>query len=99
MKRRLIYLEDVKTKETKILSISCGENLPEIELKQLILDYEVDKDKFDKVIDMHIEDGKVIFDRLSEVPLAEHEKLQDELLSAQAEIVELQFKLVGKGVK
>ena len=99
MKRRIIYKENKATKQTDILCMQVTEELEDIELKYLDLEYEIDKDKFDRAKKFHIENGKVIFDRLIEVPILEHEKLQDELLSAQAEIVELQFKLVSEGVK
>ncbi|WMJ79523.1 hypothetical protein RBU49_11545 [Clostridium sp. MB40-C1] len=87
MKRRIIYKEK-SNKETEIICIELADKLEDVQIKVLDLDYEQDKDKFDRVKRMHVENGQVIFDELypsldrTEIIKLEQEKqeLENQLL-------------------
>ncbi|MCD3234263.1 hypothetical protein G8V06_09170 [Clostridium botulinum D/C] len=99
MKRRIIYKLNKSTNETDILCIQVAEELENIELKFLDMQYELDKDKFDRAKKFHIEDNKVIFDELYDINkdiLKEKDKLKKELLDTQEILVNKKYKeLVG----
>ncbi|WP_085829405.1 hypothetical protein [Clostridium massiliodielmoense] len=95
MKRRIIYKENKVTKQTDILCMQVGQDLEDMELKMLDMDYEKDKDKFDRAKNFHIEDGEVVFDELYDVNeelIKEKEQTEKELLKAQNEIVDMKYK-------
>lgn len=95
MKRRIIYKLNKATKQTDILCMQVAEELENIELKMLDMDYGQDKDKFDRAKKFHIEDGKVVFDELYDVNeelIKEKEQTEKELLKAKSTIVDLQYK-------
>ncbi|EDS78294.1 hypothetical protein CBC_0680 [Clostridium botulinum C str. Eklund] len=95
MKRRIIYKENKVTKQTDILCIQVAEELKDIELKMLDMNYGQDKDKFDRAKKISIKDGKVIFDELYDVNeelIKEKEQTEKELLKAKSTIVDLQYK-------
>ncbi|MCD3206762.1 hypothetical protein G8T60_12670 [Clostridium botulinum C] len=99
MKRRIIYKENKTTKQTDILCMQVAEELEDIELKFLDMQYELNKDKFDRAKKFHIEDNKVIFDELYDINkdiLKEKDKLKKELLDTQEILVNKKYKeLVG----
>lgn len=93
MKRRIIYKENKTTKETDILCVQLGQ-LEDIELKIIEMDYETDKEKFERAKKIHIENGKIVFDELYDINkelLNDKEKLEEELIKAQSEIVDLKY--------
>ncbi|WMJ81001.1 hypothetical protein RBU49_01740 [Clostridium sp. MB40-C1] len=96
MKRRIIYKENKLNKETEIICIELADKLEDVELKILDLDYEQDKDKFDRVKKMHIENGKIVFDEL--YPDVNKE-LQKELLDTQEIIINQKYKELVGGLK
>ncbi|GAB6150198.1 hypothetical protein [Clostridium novyi] len=94
MKRRIIYKENKATKQTDILCMQVGQDLEDIELKMLDIDYEKDKDKFDRAKKISIKDGKVVFELydVNEELIKEKEQTEKELLKAKSTIVDLQYK-------
>ncbi|WP_039237489.1 hypothetical protein [Clostridium sp. K25] len=102
MKRRIIYKENKATNQTDILCMQVTEELEDIELKYLDLEYEIDKDKFDRAKKISIKDDKVVFDELYDINkdiLKEKEKTEKELLKAQNEIVNLKYNsLLNKNI-
>ncbi|NFF59858.1 hypothetical protein FDB08_04105 [Clostridium botulinum] len=100
MKRRIIYKENKATKQTDILCVQVAEELEDVELKMIDLDYKTDKDKFDRAKKFHIEDNKVIFDELYDINkdiLKEKDKLKKELLDAQEILVNQKYKEIVGG--
>ncbi|WMJ81980.1 hypothetical protein RBU49_06950 [Clostridium sp. MB40-C1] len=95
MKRRIIYKEK-SNKETEIICIELADKLEDVELKILDLDYETDKDKFDRVKKMHVEDNKVVFDEL--YPNVNKE-LEKQLLDTQEIIINQKYKELVGGLK
>ncbi|KGN00959.1 hypothetical protein IRP63_05470 [Clostridium botulinum] len=101
MKRRIIYKLNKATKQTDILCVQVAEELEDVELKMIDLDYETDKDKFDRSKKILIKDGKIVFELydVNEDILKEKEKTEKELLKAQNEIVNLKYNsLLNKNI-
>ncbi|MCD3194817.1 hypothetical protein G8S49_05990 [Clostridium botulinum C] len=95
MKRRIIYKENKTTKQTDILCMQVAEELEDVELKYLDMDYETDKNKFDRAKKFHIENGKVVFDELYDVNIIKAKELEkkNEILEKQKEKLENQLLL------